>query len=623
MMAKDRRPTSLADQLSGLQSTMRENAQASRTGPGTGRHQSTGSAPESRAPIDVSDMEQQMLVRHALNNGGSEAGPASRGSAPRNGIVDRRGRAIEVSKKSRPPKREIDPSRVPGRQSQTPAPLIGNLTPAARARLERDELSFPPVPPASPITDHADEASRSDVPATRSAVAPAGVPKSCKSPVEEAFDHIRDVVKRSTPAIEARPSSVRNAVSREISDHIDTGSRLLAERPERDESGYLVGFDFGTSSLKVVFHQPYAADDPVAAMEVPKELRSRDHPYLWQTVIWFDPVSQEFSLVPSNNATPLDGFKTGIIAGYDGELIRPEVPVTRADAAVAFIALHMAHLTGWYVESRPLGPAGGSHFLSFNFGIPTAAHDDAASFGIFQRILSAARAVAADCANLNLEKVRQAYRVSSGELPPGYVVVPELCAALAGYAKLPTSYRRSHVLVDVGASTLDIVAFNLNDDDEGTNIAAFSAGVELLGAAALDTAREAGIDDKVFRSACDHQFNLVYKRACLPTVAPGCFRPSLRREPVQLVTTGGGCATEVHAAFVDSMPGRILGDRKIYRPKPPKHMTRKRCDSGRLLLAYGLAQDEPDILRIKLPSQIEPLPLADDGFPSMIGKDQV
>src|SRR3546814_17454397 len=96
--------------------------------------------------------------------------------------------------------------------------------------------------------------------------------------------------------------------------------------------------------------------------------------------------------------------------------IRPEVPVTRADAAVAFSALHMAHLTGWYAETRPLGPAGGSHFLSFNFGIPTAAHDDAASFGIFRRILSAARAVAADCTNLSLEKVRQAYRASSGEL---------------------------------------------------------------------------------------------------------------------------------------------------------------------------------------------------------------
>src|SRR3546814_16444997 len=92
--------------------------------------------------------------------------------------------------------------------------------------------------------------------------------------------------------------------------------------------------------------------------------RSSDLPYVWQTVIWFDLESQGFSLVPSNNATPLDGFKTGIIAGYDGERIRPEVPVTRADAAVAFIALHMAHLTGWYAETRPLGPAGGSHFLS-------------------------------------------------------------------------------------------------------------------------------------------------------------------------------------------------------------------------------------------------------------------
>src|SRR3546814_7998416 len=101
MMTKDRRPTSLADQLSGLQAAMRENAQAPRNSAGAGRHQSTGSAPESRAPTDVSDMEQQMLAKHALNNGGSESARSSSGLALRNGIVDRWGRAVEVSKKSR------------------------------------------------------------------------------------------------------------------------------------------------------------------------------------------------------------------------------------------------------------------------------------------------------------------------------------------------------------------------------------------------------------------------------------------------------------------------------------------------------------------------------------------
>src|SRR3546814_20652593 len=98
MMTKDRRPTSLADQLSGLQAAMRENAQAPRNRAGAGRHQSTGSAPESRAPTDVSDMEQQMIAKHALNKGGSEYERSSSGLALRIGIAYRWGRAVEESR---------------------------------------------------------------------------------------------------------------------------------------------------------------------------------------------------------------------------------------------------------------------------------------------------------------------------------------------------------------------------------------------------------------------------------------------------------------------------------------------------------------------------------------------
>src|SRR3546814_17639091 len=116
-----------------------------------------------------------MLAKSALNNGGSESARSSSGLALRNGIVDRWGRAVEVSKKSRPSKLEIDPSRVPVRQSRAPVPLVGDLTPAARARLERDEVGLPPVPPSAPVTDHADAASSGEVSAPQSAVAPVEV----------------------------------------------------------------------------------------------------------------------------------------------------------------------------------------------------------------------------------------------------------------------------------------------------------------------------------------------------------------------------------------------------------------------------------------------------------------
>lgn len=419
----------------------------------------------------------------------------------------------------------------------------------------------------------------------------------------EAFNQIRDIVAKSAPQIEPRPLAVSLQTQHDVDASLAEGARAFVAHPGPDlDNGFLVGFDFGTSSLKLAVRQPYQAGDPVVAMPAPEELRSMGHSYLWQTAIWFDTKSQSFSLTPGPNRRVLAGFKAGIIGGLAGELLVADLPVTRGEAAVAFVALHLAHMLGWYRRERPLGTVGGQHFLSINIGIPVSTLDDLQTFNVFKRIVAAAHSLAQYVSSLSHAAVREAFNQSAEELPDGYMLVPELTAAIAGYAAEPTAQPGSHLLVDVGASTLDIVAFNLVGRKR---IAVFSAAVELLGSAALDVTRSVSVDDGQFKRACDHQFNQVYDSARSPQRAADGFCPSRRRRPVQLITTGGGCVTDVHARFIDEMPQeRVLGDMPKVRPTLPETIASGKCDRSRLLLAYGLTRDIQELLDLRLPSQV-------------------
>jgi hypothetical protein len=432
---------------------------------------------------------------------------------------------------------------------------------------------------------------------------------------------IRDAVGQCSPTIEPRPHAVSSQSQTDIVRAIKRGAKIFAATPDRDENGYIVGFDFGTSSLKLAVRQPYRAGANVAAMPVPAELRSGGHAYLWQTVLWFDPHQQRFSLIPGPGMEALEGFKTGIIGGHGGQRVRDDLPVTRSEAAIAFVALQLAHFFGWYAEERPLKEAGADHFLSINIGIPVATQDDKRTFTTFRRVVAAARNLIGEADNLTLSRVREAHQRSGDILPHGWEIIPELTAAIAGYAAEVTSQEGAHVLIDVGASTLDIVAFNLV---HRKLIAVISAGVELLGAASLEVASSLGFEKDEFRAACDQQFGQVFGDACRPSRGSNGFSPEARRREVQLITTGGGCASPLHTEFIDSknVPA-VLGSFPAVRPEPPSSCAPLDCERSRLLLAYGLTRDVQELLDLKLPSQVPDIPSRPAPDLTFISKDMV
>jgi len=153
-----------------------------------------------------------------------------------------------------------------------------------------------------------------------------------------------ETIRSSTPPIEKRPIHVRAATSKAICDAIALGSEIVGRASGPDfDNGYIIGFDLGTSSLKCAVRQPYTADDPVKALGAPPELRSGEHPCLWQTVVWFHPETERFTLYPVQGSLALGGFKTGLIGGQGNGFFSKKLPITKAEAAVAFTALQLAY----------------------------------------------------------------------------------------------------------------------------------------------------------------------------------------------------------------------------------------------------------------------------------------
>ena len=448
---------------------------------------------------------------------------------------------------------------------------------------------------------------------------PADPPPPPPPTTKQLLERIRVLFGEAPPPIEARPQRALPWVRTAVEECIALGSEIIRAKPEPDHSGYIIGCDFGTSSIKLAVRQPYRAGNPTAARPAPNLLQSNRHPYLWQSVIWFSPDTGEFSLLPGKGKVALEGFKAGILAGGGGNRVLPDLPVTRNEAAAAFLALQLAHCLGWFARSLPLGGDAAKNFLAVNIGIPVAAQDDTKTYRDFRHIVSAARALMPHAICLTHSKVRECYQASTHDLPAGFDLVPELTAAISGYANEPFARDGAHILIDVGASTLDVVAFNLVNRER---VAAFAAEVNLLGAAALDAARGDGFPDDLFRRACFEQYDQVFNYARHPRVAPRNFDATLRRNPVQLMAIGGGCKTAVHKEFIARVHD-TLGDLKLMHPSPPAQMTSIKCDASRLLLAYGLTSDIPEQLELRRPSEI---PLINDqqSAPiSFISKDDV
>lgn len=384
------------------------------------------------------------------------------------------------------------------------------------------------------------------------------------------------------------------------------GASKLSVVRNHDDGSYL-GYDFGTSTTKVVSRYPYGPVDQAFAIDVPLSIASDAQPHLFPTTVYYAEATQHFTLCPQPGSVKLDSFKSALIHGRGHWMCR--AGVTMAEAATAFVALHMAYCLGAAVEQRP-----DFQLASFNVGVPVASLDQNDVLKLFKCVIASGARLIPEAPSLALGVVRAAIAGASCEADI-LTVHAELSGAVAGYCQAVRTYVGGHLIIDCGSATLDMVAFDRIPTSRWP-IGIHSARVDNLGADACALFLRQGFTEEECKGAIrfeEHQvFRDALQRRRNQFAHDGKFH-------FQVILVGGGIDSPIHQQFLDRFAQAF--DKPLVRPTLSQYLIYdERCAASRLLLADGLARDPNDLKAVALPKPPPPPEWHDPLGPS---KDQV
>lgn len=247
------------------------------------------------------------------------------------------------------------------------------------------------------------------------------------------------------------------------------------------ECDVVVGLDFGTSATKVVVHAFNGPPgDPAWAVEF-GPFAHPTMPQLLPSRLWC--ASGDCALVRDGSRKLVDDIKLEIIRG-DQQLQSRHGPAAQGinpdAAAVAYLALVLRYVRKWFLATHE------KVFRDFcrlvwhvNLGVPSPCVEKDDFHARFRRIGRAAwmqsvlnDEVTIDAAAHELslldETDSQSWENDPDALTCELDIFPEVAAEAVGYAWSDASQPGLHLMVDVGASTLDVCCFILHSR-EGTD----------------------------------------------------------------------------------------------------------------------------------------------------------
>lgn len=222
----------------------------------------------------------------------------------------------------------------------------------------------------------------------------------------------------------------------------------------------VVGFDFGTSCTKVVIRSSLAFRDRATAV---KWAGRGGGSYLLPSVL-HEVDNGQLELEPREGgdfALHVD-LKTCLMDDPDSRLARAR--------AAAYLGLALRAARRWFLETQH--DVFGRFRLrwTLNMGIPSAGYDDLRVREVFADVARAGWRLSVHSDRPTLDTAVGALGVADGEAGEAdtlhdLAVIPEVVAEAVGYAQ--SKHRRDglHVIMDVGASTVDICGFILHSPD--------------------------------------------------------------------------------------------------------------------------------------------------------------
>ena len=190
---------------------------------------------------------------------------------------------------------------------------------------------------------------------------------------------------------------------------------------------------------------------------------------------------------------------------------------------------------------------------------------------------------------------------------------PEVAAEAIGLLRSNMADFGTYVLIDIGASTLDICVFNYVDSDEIEKQVLFVAEVSLLGAECNRWLIE--LNKGSDRRFSEDDLHLAVREAIgTPIVYTKQYKIPLSpvwSETLPIILAGGGRASELHELCIAAFKSDWLKHTKteeisIIEPTAPTSLMTNCAQNEyhRLSVAWGLSINENDFVKIDLPKEV-------------------
>ncbi len=445
------------------------------------------------------------------------------------------------------------------------------------------------------------------------------------------------------------------------------------------ECELVIGLDFGTSASKVVIQAPDLPGHPAYAVDF-GELSPKSMPYLSPTRIWVAP-NGACTLEPRKGTRLVNDIKLELFSkeeylnsnrGPTKQELRPE------ETAAVYLAFLLRYARKWFLETkRDLV----RHFKrlrwSVNLGVPSPCIEDNEENRRFRRVGRAGwmlstlggERVTLKKASVELNWVDDPeYWNIDNKFACDFDIIPEIAAGAVGYALSELRREGLHVMVDIGASTVDVCSFILHACEGSDRYSLLTADVQLLGTISLHHERILALKRVYEKQANDlrdkhdplapiahdiepylvsreqltsgfTQAEAQFKKRFQKMLQRVIWEAKIHRDPkasvwrngrLPILLIGGGSKLQFFHSAVEELDAWLRryarNNGAIFLPIPvPESLANKTDEYHRLAVAWGLSHRAVDIGEItpadRIPD-IEP-PRRLDWESRYISKDQV
>ena len=450
---------------------------------------------------------------------------------------------------------------------------------------------------------------------------------------------------RADPPRPRTPKSKDISINRPVSEQ----SLQFVGQPTSGQLDAVLGIDFGTSSTRAVVRLPFYTQTPTFAIPIGHGIRDLEQ-YLLPTKLFVD--KQGFcSLMFDVGASMFVELKANLMARphtHMQAVFGPPCAIPTTVVATAYLALVLRQARTWFISEK--GREYGRFTLDWmvNFGLPAAIDNSSKRRRSFESVIRAAWIASIRSGPISINHCERLVAEvepeidDSGGAKVDIELVPEVVAQALGYAKSQFRNEGLHLLIDVGASTLDVCSFNLFSNEHEYQWPILTADVKPLGARQLHYVRLQAAQDPVNKRILS-QFDVAdplavvpspvvdekcigdaedfFTQRCRSVIGSAIFDLKEHRYPnapawsgsLPVIICGGAAVLGVYQQAFSNISRWMQrsyrssnGLRAVRLPKPKGLESNLRDDHyHRISVAYGLSYPTFDMGKYKRPKEIE------------------